>query len=371
MKKIFSILFIMFACASCLPSNYNYNKQQLAYRNIQLQEKPNHEYATEEEKQVVEQLLVQKKYTEAEQRNIELFKNLPTHSGQPDVYECYFLTGMWLRKTDNMISVLKKANENIDTYENEALNNITPDKSFYDVCSSHDVSELNSGIPSRLPFTSGFVDYINQYKQNAFSLCQNTNKRLSDLRIAQRDLQIKIKNDEIEHRREQEILKQEEERVAREQQELEREQKESERKQVIVKENTKLNNLARKAGYAGYNSADLVSFIRNTQINGGLENYLNQIIGCNELEKDQCDYYYKGLKAIQILDDGVLYSYSAYYGDQYLDFVVYINKENGKLYQEGQSCNNRLFVFKGMFSYVTVSGSKKSVPSFANVIFGR
>ncbi len=126
----------------------------------------------------------------------------------------------------------------------------------------------------------------------------------------------------------------------------------------------------KKAGYKGLAMnkempLDMFMLIYLTQQTGGLENYLNTVVGNLKNDKDSLSSLCSKIKAFQILDDGVLYAYKTYINKDYFDMTVYIKKEDGRLYQEGQSLEDTFYVFNGMYTYITTTGARKTIPSFS------
>ena len=131
--------------------------------------------------------------------------------------------------------------------------------------------------------------------------------------------------------------------------------------------NIKINDidlLAKSKGFYGYTNENIIQVIYKTQNEGGLEKYMNKIVGCHDYNQDICKRGYHSLKAIQILENGVLYSYTESAGNMYLSFVIFSDKEPGKMYQEGQSIENTFHYFDGMYQYNSLLGAKRSVPIF-------
>jgi len=153
-------------------------------------------------------------------------------------------------------------------------------------------------------------------------------------------------------------------KLKREKERLAYQQKEKNENKAIMQEVAKLNAAAKSSGYAGYENENIISLIYKTQKEGGLEKHLNKVVGCHKLNKRLCERGYPKLKVIQILDEGVLYSFSEFSGGKYVAFTVFSDKAPGKIYQEGQAFENSYYVFKGMISYNTVLGVKKTVPAF-------
>lgn len=175
-------------------------------------------------------------------------------------------------------------------------------------------------------------------------------------------------------RKQQEKLLQEqrEYREKREAERIAKEKQEESRKEAYNDEIIRIDDACKKAGYKGLakyqdTPIDMVTLIYLTQRDGGLEKYLNTVVGNLKNDKDSLSEIYRKVKAFQVLDDGVLYTYSEYDSTGSFSFTVHVEKEIGKLYQEGQSLEDTFHAFKGMYTYVTTSGAKKKIPSFSKV----
>ena len=210
----------------------------------------------------------------------------------------------------------------------------------------YSVSSVDSSLPKTLPFSSKFVAYINTERKHTTNYLHSVISDLNEIT----EINKKNKADAI--------------KLSREQERLARQQKEEKEKKAIKQEVEKLNIAAKSSGYAGYENENIISIIYKTQKEGGLEKHLNKVVGCHKLNKILCKRGYSRLKVIQILDEGVLYSYSEFSGGKHLSFTVFSDKSPGKIYQEGQAFENSYHVFKGMFSYKTVLGVNKTVPAF-------
>ena len=123
---------------------------------------------------------------------------------------------------------------------------------------------------------------------------------------------------------------------------------------------------SKKAGYAGFSKHDILTLITMTQQKGGLEKYLNQTVGNLKHNEYSLKHLYQQIKSIQGLENGVLYSYSDFESGKPFHMTIYVEKVPGKIYQEGQSLQDVFHVFTGMFSYVSTTGAKKTVPAFRN-----
>jgi len=123
---------------------------------------------------------------------------------------------------------------------------------------------------------------------------------------------------------------------------------------------------SKKAGYAGFSKHNILTLITITQQKGGLEKYLNQTVGNLKNDEHSLKFLYQQIKSIQILENGVLYSYSDFENGKPFHMTIYVEKDPGKIYQEEQSLQDVFYVFTGMFSYISTTGAKKTVPAFRN-----
>ena len=122
---------------------------------------------------------------------------------------------------------------------------------------------------------------------------------------------------------------------------------------------SELNDIAAQNGYAGYAGLNVVQIMAKVQKEGGLENYVNKLIG--SIDERKSDYrWYNKVKLIQVLDDALLYSFH----EKNTDFTIMVEKENGKIYVENQRLTKQFYVFKKMVTYKTTVGSTKTVPYF-------
>lgn len=325
----------------------------------------------------IEPLLIEQKYDEADKKYEKLSKNLKIHVVDGSlVGVTYKKTVKWLKRKDELVLFLEKVNSQTSKYEPNLYNNgISAKKCSSSSCESYIFSFLNKGLPKTLPFSSEFVNYINNTRKETANLFAVTYKKVNE--IAESEKKQKMAAIQVEKERKAKARKierdrkTEEVRIHREKERLAREKKEKEKQEVINQEIAKVDALAKSVGYSGYENENIVSMIYKTQKEGGLEKYLNQVVGCHGLDKGPCEKWYPKLKAIQILDDGVLYSYSEYSRGEFVNFTVFAEKEPGKIYQEGQAFTNTFYVFKGMLSYTTVTGVKKTIPAFVKAKLNR
>lgn len=295
--------------------------------------------------QNIEPFLIEKNYGEANKEFEKLSPKFKRHSIKDGSMKyLYENTVKWLKRRDDINQYLNKALKDINSYH--IYNGAVTKKSCSGYCVRYSPSNIDSYLPKTLPFSSKFVTYINTERKQTKNYL---NSVISDLNGIT-EINKKKKSDAIKLSREQDILA--------------RQQKEENEKKAIKQEVEKLNIAAKSSGYAGYENENIISLIYKTQKKGGLEKHLNKIIGCHELNKTLCKRGYPRLKVIQILDEGVLYSYSEFSGGKHLSFTVFSDKSPGKIYQEGQAFENSYHVFKGMFSYKTVLGINKTVPAF-------
>ncbi|KJZ07801.1 hypothetical protein TW85_24715 [Marinomonas sp. S3726] len=129
--------------------------------------------------------------------------------------------------------------------------------------------------------------------------------------------------------------------------------------------NDELDLWAKNQGYTGYTGKHIVNMIYHTQREGGLEQYVGQILGCNSSDKKICGHWYPMVKINQVLNDALMYEFSEYVNDNdYFEFHILTNKEPGAIYQENQSLSKKFYVFKGMVSFETNMGTIKTIPYF-------
>ncbi len=323
----------------------------------------------------IEPLLMEQKYDEADKKYENLNKNVRLHVVNGSIVGAtYKKTVQWLKKKDELVIFLEKVNTQTNKYEpNLYKNGISAKDCRSSSCESYIFSFLNKGLPKTLPFSPEFVDYINNSIKETANLFKVTYKKVNDIAESEKNKKIAAiqakKERDAKARKIERDRKAEEIRIHREKEKLAREKIEKEKQEVLNQEIARIDALAKSMGYSGYENENIVSLIYKTQKEGGLEKYLNQVIGCHELDKGPCEIWYPKLKAIQILNNGVLYSYSEYSRGEVVNFSVFAEKEPGKIYQEGQEFTNTFYVFTGMLSYTTVTGAKRTVPSFAKAKF--
>jgi hypothetical protein len=312
----------------------------------------------------IEPLLKENKFDEANTEFKELSSKIRNHAVKGNtVGIIYEKTVKWLKANNKIRLFLVRVNESPGSYEANGNYGISTKNCQGNNCEYYHHSMINSGLPKTLPFSTKFVEYINAYHKETYELFSSSNSKLNQISENKRKR-------EADTREAERNLKKENARLQREKETLARKTKEKEKQAAIASEEARIDQLAKTAGYSGYANVNLIQMIYKTQKEGGLEKYINKVVGCHNLQKNPCDKWYPKLKAIQILDNGVLYSFSEYSSGEYVSFSVFSDKEVGKIYQEGQSFENTLHVFKGMLSYTTVSGASKTVPSFVKVNIG-
>jgi len=293
----------------------------------------------------IEPLLIEKKYDEANNEFEKLSPKFKRHSIKSGSMKyLYENTVKWLKRRDDINQYLNTALKDINSYR--IYNGAVTKKSCSGYCVRYGISSVDSYLPKTLPFSSEFVTYINTERKHTTNYLNSVISDLNEITEQNK----KEKADAI--------------KLEREKEKLAYQQKEENEKKAIMQEVSKLNEAAKSSGYAGYENENIISLIYKTQKDGGLEKYLNKVIGCHKLNKRLCERGYPKLKVIQILDQGVLYSFSEFSGGKHVAFTVFSDKVPGKIYQEGQAFENSYHVFRGMFSYKSVLGVNKTVPAF-------
>ncbi len=124
---------------------------------------------------------------------------------------------------------------------------------------------------------------------------------------------------------------------------------------------------AKAAGYAGYVVNTLPGFLLSAQKQGNLRQYENHLIGCVASRQWACDKWNPKFKILQVLEGALLYSFSEFAGNQYIDLTLLMatGPREGELYVDGMSLpGNEVFEFTGTVTYQTTIGASKTVPSF-------
>jgi len=293
----------------------------------------------------IEPLLIEKNYDGANKEFDKLNPKFKRHSiKNGSMKYLYENTVKWLKRRDDINLYLNSALKDINSYH--IYKGAVTKKLCSGYCVRYSVSSVDSYLPKTLPFSSKFVSYINTEKKYTKNYLNSVILDLNEIT----EINKKKKSDAI--------------KLSRKQERLAYQKKEEKEKKAIKQEVEKLNATAKSSGYAGYKNENIISLIYKTQKEGGLEKHLNEVVGCHKLNEILCKRGYQRLKVLQILDEGVLYSYSEFSGRKHLSFTVFSDKSPGKIYQEGQAFDNYYHVFKGMFSYKTVLGVKKSIPAF-------
>lgn len=377
MKKQISL--VIFIIAALLVSGCTESSKSLQgyLKGVENHLKENFSYGSFDN---VEKYLLAKNYIEA---NLEIQKIKKKPTGKKwQTIETYDTASSWLASLDEIEAFINRANLNKDNYEASGnsiikLKNSTNYNTRY--CRK---SSIQGSLPSKVNFSSEFVDYINKRRREVMVSFVDLSTDLIGIAESKKEqarlvleeqraaAKLKRQKEDEERKRIAVAAKIEREKAAEEREQrkiaakIEREKKEKAKQKAVKNEVFRLSELAKKSGYAGFSNMNVVAMIYKTQKEGGLENYLNSVTGCHNLNKSHCKNWYSKLKAIQILDDGVLFSFSEYSGGEYLDFTIYADKSPGKIYQEGQSFTNDLYVFDGMMSYTTVAGATKTIPHF-------
>jgi len=307
----------------------------------------------------VEVLLLEKKYDQADVEFKKVKKSVQNQSVSGSIVRLIYKdTVDWLKKIDEITNFIERVDGNEELYKANGNYGVSLKNCQERDCERYDTGMINSGLPSSLPFSSNLVAYVNSYRKQTIESFKALNMRLNEAAEAEKQRQREERKAERERKKLEAKLK-------REKEEQERQRKKNEKRIAIDNEVAKINKLAKSSGYSGYSNMSLIAMIYKTQKEGGLEKHLNNIVGCHDLDKKPCERWYPKLKAIQVLDDGILYSFSEYSGREYVNFTIFADREKGKIYQEGQSFENSYYVFNGMLSYTTVAGAKKTVPSFS------
>ncbi len=133
------------------------------------------------------------------------------------------------------------------------------------------------------------------------------------------------------------------------------------------KEDNRIDKKAKKLGFTGYSKMNISQLIYKTQKNGGLENYINSVVGCSALDKVSCNRLNSKLQILQILDNGLIYHFYKYTNNEPFEYMIFTNKLKSKIYQEKQKIDDGFYVFRGMIKYTTILGIQKSIPKFEKV----
>lgn len=311
----------------------------------------------------VEPLLIEKKYSEASKEFDSLNERV---KGQAingyTLRMVYEQTVTWLKHIEEFGGSLRNIEANKSQFKASGDYGISS-KSCDRDCKYIYSNDVDKGLPKSLPFSKKFITHVNDLRNISFNNFLKINGELREIEQEQKDRVKEARKAERKRNEKERQKKIESDRIIRE----ENARKD---KQDIENEIARIDKLAKDSGYAGYAGINLIGMIYKTQKEGGLERYINKVVGCHALLKNPCEKWYPKLKVIQILDDGVLYLFSEYSGGEHVSFTIISNKEAGMIYQEGQSLSNTYHVFKGMFSYETIAGVKKSIPAFASVKLG-
>jgi hypothetical protein len=220
-------------------------------------------------------------------------------------------------------------------------------------------SDITQTPPEDMPFSPEFKEFIfNEYYKKNIEMYNQARLIINEREKREEQLE---QNARIEKEEEQAVVRQ----LAQEKKELESKNE----KELLAQEFKNVDIACKKAGYKGLakhedTSLDMISLIYLTQRDGGLEKYLNTVVGNLKNDKNSLCEIYRKVKVFQVLEDGVLYTYSEYDREGSFNLTVHVEKTEGTLYQEGQSLEDTFHVFTGMYTYITTVGAKKTIPSF-------
>lgn len=270
----------------------------------------------------------------------------------------------WLKSMDHVDQQL------VEIEKNPAAISAEYNSLYKKDCDGVECIHLSENAPyEKIPksdvyFSSDFVKKLNQRAKNLDERFKNSyslisKKQADEAAKKEKERQERVAKENAE--REALIVRQKKEA---ERARLDEQKNEEEKKQQHASEIAQIDKWAKSHGYKGYTGKNVLSMIYTTQQNGGLENYVGQILGCPPSGMDRCDTWYPKVKVSQVLNDGLIYYFSEYVGNDYFEFLMVTGKEPGKIYQEGQSISRKFYVFKGMVSFDTASGSTRTVPYF-------
>lgn len=242
-------------------------------------------------------------------------------------------------------------------------------------CQQVDMKGINSEFSLLKNYAGFFSKDFKDYLYNLYITTFNESQEYNSLIVKEKNNHRKKLREERKQKKALEIArnKQEEERYRQERstkfkkEELEREKTRKEKIVNANKKDSQIDSKAKRLGYKGYAKLNISQLIYKTQKNGGLEKYLNTIVGCSELDKIGCQRLNERLKILQILDNGLIYHFYKHINNESFEYMISTNKEPNKIYQEGQKIDNGFYVFKGMFTYKTILGIQKSIPNFEKI----
>ena len=300
---------------------------------------------------------------------------------QPDEYKFRRIPKSSNATVEQIYAWIAELLKNFDNYE-EMLNDVDNNASLYFIKDGvmvhrpsgkryrqYTITQLRY---KSLPFSSDFIDFFSSRRIELDSHFVKTYNELLEIerqnRIALQEQQERDRQQELAEA-EQRLamqLAEREEREARSR--LEREQRlragaELERQKEAEIE--RIDQLAKANGYKGYNGKALTRMLYETQREGGLEDYVNMLVGCHQYYTAHCENTYPLTRVVQIIDNLLLYRFAEYADDEWIDMRFMVAKEDNKLYQEGQSLGqNSFYIFVGLKYYTTVTGIEGSVPLF-------
>lgn len=272
----------------------------------------------------------------------------------------------WLKSMDHVEQQLVEIEKNP-----AAISADEYDTLYQKDCDERECIHLSENAPyEKIPksdvyFSGDFVKKLNQRAENldkrfksSYSLISKRQADETAKKEKEQQARIAKKNAEREA-----LLAQQTKEA--EQARLDEQKKEAEKKQQHIDENSQIDQWAKSHGYKGYSGRNIVNMIYLTQRDGGLENYVGQILGCSPSNMERlCNVWYPRVRISQVLDDALIYAFSEYVDNDYFDFLIVTGKESGKIYQENQSLSKNFYVFKGMVSFETTTGMTRTVPYF-------
>lgn len=308
----------------------------------------------------IEALLMENKISEANKSYINLpeeikFKSIQVGDRYKYVDSLYFKTIRWIENINEINQLMYKVERNKEGFNAKKNDSISQRKCKRNCTNIYRYS-ISLNFPKSLPFSTKFSNYLNQVKEKTLTKFDLLTHQIIDAKEQKRKAQ-RVKTENERNKRIEEAR-------------TKQKRKEEQKKKALKKEEQRLDKIAKANGFSGYINKLPIAVLYKTQRDGGLEKYVNVVIGCNKLnDQDWCKRGSKFLRILQVLDDGLLYSYSEYnkVEKRYVNIMVYTDREAGKLYQEGQPFENKMYVFVGMVSYIATNGAKKTVPYMKRV----
>ena len=134
---------------------------------------------------------------------------------------------------------------------------------------------------------------------------------------------------------------------------------------------TNLHDYFTRFGRSGYYDSSVLTFVfRAQQAKIDIGEYDGFVVGCMPVDEKKCEAQYKKFKAIQVLEDAVLWSFNELVtGGEIANIQVLTTKTDGRVYLEGQNFVNQFYAYGGLYSYETVLGAQRTVPIFVPMQF--